>query len=273
MKEIVVNKTKSFTVPAGATSVTITHEWGEVEATATGLTPGDAYLFTPNSLGVYKVAWNTGTDFYESALPLVSSSDFFAEHEDLELEDERFVATERAVRKLIETITGQKFGPYSGKTLRLQGDGGDTLEIPVRIRSVDLVTDQWEDDLTDVIEIAAGEPFFLQYKDRFRAPFYQDYKRDLSVERRKQDFFTDKLDFSITGDFGWEWVPSEVVEAAKLLIVDTLNGSNDLRERGINEAQLGDFSYKLNADQWGTTGNTRADVLLSNYVIMRFGNI
>lgn len=278
MKEIVVNKDKILVVPAGVDGISVVHEMGSTEATATGLIAGGSYTFKPTSIGVHKVIWKNGattvsTDFYSSVLPLVTSTEFFTDFPSLELEDERFAASEKATRSLIETVTGQKFGPYVGKTIKIQGDGGDTLEVPLRIRSLTSVTDQYAEILTDRVEIAAGEPYFLQYIDRYRAPFYQDYKRDLSIERRKQDFFTEKLDFVITGDFGWEYVPTAVAEAAKLLIADNLSGRNDLREGGINEAQLGDFSYKLNADQWGTTGNTRADILLSDYVIMRIGNV
>lgn len=278
MLDIEVNKTKNLTVPAGATSVHISHAWGDEVADTTGLTPGDTYAFTPNSIEVHKVVWRDGTtivktDFYNVIMPTITSLEFFSEFSELDSEEEKFAGVERRVRHIIEVFTGQKFGPYIDKTLSLQGDGGDTLELPVRIISYSLLTDQFGEDLTDYTEIAAGEPYFIQYRDRFRRPFYQDYKRDLSTERRKQDFFTDKLDFSITGNFGWEYVPAAITDAAKLLIADDFNGSNDLRRNGINEAQLGDFSYKLNADQWGTTGNTQADMLLADFTIMRFGNI
>ena len=201
---------------------------------------------------------------------MVTSSAFFTDNPDVESLEDKFPQYERRVRAIIETFTGQKFGPYVNKTIRLQGDDGETLELPVRVRTLVSLTDTYAADLTDYVEVAPGTGFFLQRKHTFR--YYYDIKTDVGSERT-QDFFTRRLDFNVAGDFGWPYVPPDVSEAASILLYDEFTDANDLRQHGFNEAQLGDFSYKLNADQWGTTGNTQADLILSPYVQMNLGLI
>src|SRR5690606_27599112 len=97
-----------------------------------------------------------------------------------------------------------------------------------------------------------------------------EVKRDLW---RTSEVFDSEDIFLVKGVFGWEYVPVEVSDAASILMADVM-GSDDvveMRRRGVFEAQIGDFSFRLNADQWGTTGNTMADNLLAEYVHVGLG--
>jgi hypothetical protein len=275
MKEIEVNKTRNLVVPEDATAVQIVHEWGDVVATTTGLTEGNNYSFTPDSIGAHSVIWKAGatvikTDYYNVYMPLITATEFFASYPDHELDDEKFPMYERRARAIIETFTGQKFGPYENKTIRIQGEDGHTLEIPYRVRNLSSLSDVYGADFTDYVEVAPGTNYFLQRRHAYR--HYADIKADISVENNT-NFFTHRLDFVITGDFGWPYVPADVSEAAAILIDDEFTNAGDLRKHGFNEAQLGDFSYKLNADQWGTTGNTQVDLMLAPYVQINLGLI
>lgn len=280
MKEIKVNTQSSFPIPAGATNLTITHAWGDTVKVEIGLTPGDTYQFTPDSIGVHKFVWSDGsavisTQFFSVVLPYLSSSEFFTEFPDLETEDESFAPYERRVRHIIETFTQQEFGPYVGKTLELEGDGGDSLEVPVRLMALTSVGDLWGTDYSPMVGLA-GDGWFLEFAGDTTIPrtniygYNYDVKRD--IVRYGRDRFDHGNTYVIHGNWGYEYVPNAVVDAAKLLLVDEFAGSNDMRRAGINQAQLGDFSYKLNADQWGTTGNVQADMLLSPYVMIRIGH-
>lgn len=275
MQEIEVNKTKALTVPAGVNAIQIVHEWGDIVASATGLTPAATYNFLPDSIGAHHIIWkNVATQvssvYYNVFAPLLTSSDFFNDNPELEDLDSKFTKMERRVRYIVEMYTGQKFGPYINKTLKVAGDDGESLELPVRIRKLSSLTDTYSTDFTDYAEVAPGSEFFLQRKHTFR--YYSNIKSDVGTERT-QNFFTHSLDFNVAGDFGWPYVPPDVSEAASILMVDELTDANELRKHGFLEAQLGDFQYKLNADLWGTTGNSQADLILSPYVVINLGLI
>lgn len=273
MKEIQVNKQKAFLIPEGATAVQISHEWGDVVAMATGLVEGEYFNFTPDSIGALHIIWKDGTsivktEYYNVYMPLISAVDFFTAYPEHENEDDKFVNYERRVRSIVEMYTGQKFGPYVNKTIKLQGEGGQTLELGLRVRNLYAVSDSYGSDFTDYVEVAPGTSYFLQHRHAYR--YYNNIKADVSAEYNR-DFFTHRLDFAITGDFGWPYVPADVSEAAAILLADEYTNAGDLRKHGFNEAQLGDFSYKLNADQWGTTGNTQVDLMLAPYVQINLG--
>jgi hypothetical protein len=275
MQEIKINAAKSLTKPAGATHIMITHEWGDtvLPSTAVG---GATYDFTPDSIGVHKIVWTDGTSpvqttFYAVVQLLISSSEYFAEHSELEDFEDLFPQIERLVRQTVQNYTGQKFGPLMDKSLEIQGDGGDALALPVRAVVLSEVTTTLGDDITDFVEISPNDPGFLQKKSQFRGVNYFDVKKDFWYQ--KGNLFNEDCVFIIQGNFGWEYVPIEVSDAASLLITDLI-GSDDvaeMRSKGVFEVQIGDFSARLNADQWGTTGNTRADNLLAAYTTLGFG--
>lgn len=269
MKEIHVGKAKTFMAPAGATGASVYHEW-ESETLVTGTTfSAGSLTFTPDSIGVYKIVWTgtTSVDHYASVAPLVGSSEFFTNRPELESFEEKFAESERVARFIIERYTGQRFGPYVEKTLTLQGDGGDSLVLPLRLTSLTSIIDNYGYDLTDFVQVSHSNDEIIQNRAAHRISSYDfDTKRDISSYGTER--FPESKDFTITGNWGWEYVPPEVSQAAFMLISDSIAGEDafELRKKGVYEAQLGDFSLKLNADQWGTTGNIQADLLLSNHI-------
>lgn len=281
MKEIRVNSPKLLTVPTGATNLVVVHEWGDIVETS-AVTEGETYSFTPDSIGVHEFTWlnslgqTVQMEHHSSYLPLVEASDFFADHELLEEYTDDFKKIERIVRLLIQNYTGQLFGPYVNKSLEIQGDGGDFLYLPVRIMALTSVLNGYGDDSSELLEISPNESTILQRVSRFNRAAYgssdlHDVKRDISWDR--YEAFSPRHTYSITGDWGWRYVPMEVSEASKLLISEILGDDDilELKRKGVFEAQLGDFKLRLNADMWGTTGNVAADNLLSPYVLLGIG--
>lgn len=268
MKEISVGVGKSLNVPAGANSVTVVHEWGDVVDSAN---VGSTYTFTPDSIGVHKIVWSNGsTEFYQAVVPLISSSDFTDEYPEFAGATDVFAKIERHIRGIVQNYTGQKFGPYVNKTLEIQGDGGDSLALPVRVVALNSVETSYGVDLTDLVRVNPNEPSLLIRSPSFSGSPYYEVKRDLW---RTSEVFDSEDIFLVKGVFGWEYVPVEVSDAASILMADVM-GSDDvveMRRRGVFEAQIGDFSFRLNADQWGTTGNTMADNLLAEYVNVGLG--
>jgi hypothetical protein len=276
MKELVVGKPASLLVPDGATDLVITHEWGDVVLPSTAVS--ETYTFTPDSIGVYKIEWQAGgstikTDFRHGYVPLISAVDFFADYPDLEAFEEYFPMFERIVRGIIQNYTGQQFGPYVNKSLEIQGDGGDALALPVRVVALTSVGNSYGDDISELLAVSVNEPSHIIGSSRFSGSAYYEPKRD--IWQPSHNLFSVDQNYTLTGTFGWEYVPIEVSDAAALLISDIM-GSDDvaeMRRKGVFEAQIGDFSYRTNADQWGTTGNTMADNLLAGYTTIGFGLI
>lgn len=273
MKEYRINVEQTFDVPAGATNLTITHEWGSV--LVDNVAVSGTYDFTADSIGVHKFAWIDATipqtDFYSFITKVISPSEFFIDNEDLEDFDEDFDEVERLIRHIIQNYTGQRFGPYVDKSMELNGDGGDSIYLPVRLTSLSGVVNNFGDDITDLCEISPNDPTFIQRSPRFTGGHIYEVKRDIMWN--SFELFNERNAFTITGNWGWEYVPSEVVEAAKLLIIQGIDGDDiqDMRSRGVFRTELGDFKLFLNQDQWGSTGNNRADTLLSAYVQFGIG--
>src|SRR5690606_29199530 len=127
MNEIYVGNSKSYLVPSGATKLQIVHETGDIVLTTTSVS--GSHSFTPDSIGVHKFIWTNNSDtvistvFYSAVVMLVSESEFFDQYPTLESTySDSFLTTERVARHLIETYTGQKFGPMVQKTITVAGD-------------------------------------------------------------------------------------------------------------------------------------------------------
>lgn len=282
MKEIELNKTKVFTAPSTANKITITHEWGDIEINAAAVT-GTSYSFMPTSIGVHKLEWfnNTTklkTEHYDAVLSFTSASEFFGEYPELESEEDRFTAKERIIRRVIESYTQQKFGPLLNKTLTLEGQGSDELALPNRLLKLISVEDNIGTIFTDIVERSPNSEYFIQRKSdyiggRFTRASYWDEDIKREVTRDIYNLFSARYNYIVTGNWGWDYVPIDVSDAAKILIADELNAANELRKQGFTEGQLGDFSYRLAAEYTSTTGNTQADLLLAPYVVVNIGLI
>jgi hypothetical protein len=266
------------TVPLTATQVSITHELGDVlvdHEPAVGTFP-----FTPDSIGIHKFEWwNISGDlvkreFASSVIKLVQSDVFYDEHPDLAGTEDSFDRIERIVRGRINSFTGQEFGPLVNKAIVVQGDGGSSLALPLRVISITSITNSYQDDITDLVEIAPGSDMIVQKSTLFRGGTNVDIKRDLFWDT--WDMFSDKYNFTIVGDFGWEFVPNDVVDAASILIEEQLAGGDisNMKQQGVRSASLGDFSVTFGATAaTDGTGNSMADSLLGEYVLTGIGLI
>lgn len=283
MEEVYVGVEKTYEVPAGAETLTVTHEWGDVVVNNEAVAVDFAY--TTDSIGTYKFVWKDGdgnvvsTAFYSSVVQLISSEDFFTQYPEHEgAFQSSFSMLERIVRNRIQNYTGQRFGPYVNKSLELQGDGGDSLQLPVRVTALSSVLNNYGHDITEMVEICPNDDSIIQRAPRFRGPYYYDNENYVYGRAREKlwewhELFDDRYSFTIVGNFGYEYVPTEVSDSAMLLLVDQMTGDDiaEMRQKGVLEVELGDFRVKMNADQWGTTGNATADNLLANYVNFGIG--
>jgi hypothetical protein len=277
VQELQVGVESAIAVPTGATVLNIIHEWGDVVLEDEVVSsPGD-YDFTPDSVGVHRFIWSNGattisTQFFGVFMQVISLDDFTAAFAGFDtITEDEFAIMERTARHTIQNYTGRIFGPYVAKTLRIEGDGGDSMYLPERVTDIAAVTDEYGTDVTTQVEIAPQTDNIIQKASTFRGGYEYEVKRDVFWHRYQ--LFREGKTFNILGNFGYEYIPVEVGLAAGLLLRDAI-GEDDvsaLRARGVFEAQMGDFSLRLNADQWGTTGNIQADNMLSPYVNMGIG--
>jgi hypothetical protein len=284
MKEIQLNKAKAYTVPAGVNKLQIVHEWGDIILADT--TVSTNYSFTPTSIGVHKFIWKNNsvvvqTDFYDSVLPLTTSSDFVEAYASLEAQaDDTFITLERRIRRVIQSFTQQHFGPFNNKTQTLEGQGGDTLGLRYRLRSLTSVIDEVGTDYTAFVERSPNTEYFIQkksdsivYGGRWGTLYYnEDVRKDIT--RSSYNTFSIRHNYTVVGDWGWEYVPQDVSEASMLLIADEMTGLGDLNNYGFNESKLGDFQFRMantTRDFTPTTGNGQADALLAPYILMEIG--
>lgn len=179
---------------------------------------------------------------------------------------------ERAVRHVVQAYTGQEFGHYVG-TESVKGTGSEVLFSPRRII-----------ELENIDGLVAGASFVVDpegYLVRFTPwgvpPVKADYHglhmhtggvihNPYGVKWQK---WNEKSIYRLTGRFGWEEVPSQVKEAAKLLVNDYACADAQYRDRYLQSMTAADWRIQFHSGAFLRTGNVRADQLLSEYVVTR----
>lgn len=214
-----------------------------------------------------------------------------------EATDEQAADVESAVRNIINAHTGQSFG-FGTKTIVVEGNGETALRLPERAveitgfstltdnldpRAVIITSDGWylkkawanslsqiESDSFywngwDVVNDAApGEPGYEKgYHGHVISP-----PGSAHPTKWRNDY-----PFKITGKFGYKVIPAPVKEAAKLLINDYACSEALYRDRYIDAIKAADWRIEFNSRAWDSTGNVRADQLLSEYVLADWGVI
>lgn len=223
-----------------------------------------------STLGKYRVVWtyrvsgatNTRTVSFDVVVPYLSASQFRSTFPELSSKsDDEIYRKEQLARKIIETICNQRFDFELSKTYKVLGQDKDTLLLPKRIWSLSSIKIDGTDDITNSVEIHSD--YFLRSK---KLPW------DVNLDRSFFDLhlFRKGVFYHVTGNWGWEFVPAEVQEAAMLMVKDYFTDDYILRQHGILQAQIGDESYRFADELWPSTGNVDADALLSNFIRHRF---
>ncbi len=187
-------------------------------------------------------------------------------------------AAERYARKRVEDYTGQKFYLYSD-TLRLFGQGSDTLPLPQKIN---LLTKIYMDDILMLDETASPPVnnwgYVIQVSEsEFGIRMNRSALLDNTVYIANgvvppsiydtSGVFKDKSAYTIQGQFGWKKVPDEVDLATIELMKDFFSKDNLWKNQYIKNIQTFDWQFEYNSDVFSGTGNAYADRLLADYVI------
>lgn len=196
--------------------------------------------------------------------------------------DDEVWKVERAARYIINVMCGQEFG-YSYKTVRFIGESGTALSLPERLISIDKL-DEGGNAIFDVDNdigigqfVITGTGWFLKrpsWANNSWTPDYDYYTSDPIVAPPiRGGRYTNDVEYSITGWFGYEEVPEAIKEAMKLLVNDYACAEQMYRDRFLESMKSADWRLQFNQGAYRKTGNARANVLLSPYVVNRMAVI
>lgn len=262
--------------------VSLTHEWGDTivdEEVATRDAAGEySYNFTAadlNSYGKHKIIWKYkegGTFYYETAYinvytPYITEGEFFETYPELETEySEKFDGLERRVRSFIDTICGQNFQSIQNKSLTYAGDDHENIFLGIRCTKLISATEKPDMDVTDQVEITVESKMYIRRIEQIIPIATQD-------KQYIQPKFVEGSFYIITGNWGWDAVPTNITEAASLLIYDFMNDDTAYSRHGISNAKMDQYSMTFSDAAMSGTGNIEADVLLMDYTIYTMGLI
>lgn len=302
MDEVKINTSKTLTLtlpsdPASNTvSVSLYHEFGDLvsgptTATRTGagvytITYGQeaSGLFILNSSGKYRADFTytvSGVSYEQNKIfnvymPYISYEDFFEEYPELEESfGAKFDKSERQVRNIINTFTGQSFDPIYDKTILINGGNTENLHLPLPIYTLKRVISDFgtadqetihdiTDSSLDNLEKIRTQPFNFSssYYIRWRKFFVDSINVMLYTNK-----FKPKITYSVFGDFGWQYVPDNVTQAASLILADMMNDDSMYRRHGFFAVDLDIVKLQSKNTFYESTGNIDADTLLMDYTL------
>jgi len=278
-----------FEAPESTTVVSVTASFNDGEPIALSLVSGTenqktkkvALPYIPHN-GSVRVNWSfTAQTFggnepivisrvYDVVTPIVSTKEILEIHPNATVPE--ITQVERAVRHIIQAHTGQVFGKFVG-AINVSGSDSNALQLPSRLLSLTNVNGN---AASRHFEISA-DGWVLKYFSYGVPPVKADYHglhqhvggvihNPHSV--RLGDFRTG-ISYELDGVWGWEEVPAQVNEAARLLINDYACANQAYRDRYLTSMTAADWRIQYHSGAFLKTGNVRADQLLSNFVLQR----
>jgi hypothetical protein len=302
MDEVKINtsKTLTLTLPSdpvsNLVSVSLYHEFGDLvsgptNATRTGtgvytITYGQqsSGIYILNSSGKYRADFTytvSGASYTQSKIfsvyaPYATYEEFFEEYPELEETfGSKFDKSERQVRNIINTFTGQSFDPYYNKTIFLNGNNSENLHLPLPLFNLKKVVMDVGTTEEEVIHDALGETSNNLEKVRyqpfnFSSSYFIRWKRSL-IDSNSVILYTNrfkvKSTYSVLGDYGWQYVPDNVTQAAILILADMMNDDSAYRRHGFYAVDLDIVKLQGKQSFYESTGNIDADTLLMDYTL------
>lgn len=204
----------------------------------------------------------TKTDIFDVVTPYATMQDF-ADFSDDVISEAKFKRAERKVRHVIDTFTGQNFGQYRG-ALRVFGRGDSQLILPRPLLEINSVDDGVR-SLAGGIYGVYGDGFFLGIgENRGDGDWvFTNVIRDPSEYFRRP--FLDNVAYTIDGVWGYRSVPSEINQAALILIEQALCPDSVYRDRQLKSVRAADWRLEYAPGAFRGTGSLEADALLESY--------
>lgn len=298
--KIETSKTLTLTLPSDPTSnivsVSLYHEFGSLVSGPTNATRSSAGVYTItygqaasgiyilNAAGKYRADFTytvSGTSYTQSQYfnvytPYIDIDTFFEDHPELETDwYDKFEKMEKKVRNIINTFCGQSFEYYPNKYLEVMGTGKNSLHLPNPITTLRKVTaDPGTNDETvlhDSTDATLNHIEKIKEPHSFGSSYYLQFKKSV-LDSVNVLLLVNKFDrqsvYKVEGDFGWQFVPNNIEQAADLLLVDMMNDDSEFRRHGIQRVEMDTIRYEINTTNFfETTGNIDADVLLMDYTL------
>jgi hypothetical protein len=183
--------------------------------------------------------------------------------------DSELIRVERRIRGVIDNYTGQSFGRYVG-TKQSIGSGDKELKVQERLVRLDNITGP--NIVYSDVDVASPGLYSVRgdgWYVGFSAPtpsgdyVFENVIRDPdSVYTRG---FRDNFVYNITGVWGWDDVPSQVKEAALILIEDELCPQAEYRDRYLKSISGDGWRYEYNPSAYYGTGSVIADQILAPF--------
>ncbi len=179
---------------------------------------------------------------------------------------EQIKNSEKQIRGIINAFTGQSFGQYHD-IKPVIGNNDTRIDLPeklltfVGMKSYDrllddtyqnfrLRNDGWTVDTT----VSVFDDTSKIYTETPVVGGYYRPKSDL--------FFREDTSYLVEGIWGYERVPSEVNQAALILVQQNLCPESEYRDRYISKISAADWKYEFDMGAYSGTGNVMADQLL-----------
>jgi len=303
MDDVKINtsKTLTLTLPSDPTSNVVStslyHEFGSLVSGPTNATRSSAGVYTItygqqasgiyilNSAGRHRVDYVytvSGTSYTQSQYinvytPYINSDTFFEDHPELETDfADKFDKMEKKVRNIINTFCGQAFDYYPNKYIEIQGSGKKIIHLPVPISNLRIVTVNVGDSDEAVVHNASDATLNNIEKSKephnFGSTYYLKYKQGFLEKIQviiASGKFDENDDYKIEGDFGWQFIPNNIEQAADLLLEDMMSDDSEYRRHGIYRVDMDTIEYETKKDIsfYESTGNIDADVLLMDYTL------
>jgi len=179
-----------------------------------------------------------------------------------------YLECERVARKVIDWYCGQTFGKIDA-TYSVEGSDTNGLRLPKRL--ISLVEVRWEDVYTNPSVIVAPSPYdgWVEYTWEVVADGWilRTPRSRKRIDAVYPSIFSFKRNttYSVEGMWGYSSVPTNVEEAAKIIIANLLCKDQKYRDKYLESISTGDWDIKFMKDAFEGTGSVTADQLLKDY--------
>ncbi len=181
--------------------------------------------------------------------------------------DTELIRAERRIRGVINNYTGQKFGRFIGKR-QVIGAGDSQLKLPERLTTITNLTGANVLQGVSIPDFYAirGDGYYLGVSNPTPDGDYvfENVIRDPD-SMWSHGGFRDNVVYVVDGVWGYDEVPTEVKEAALILIEDALCPQSVYRDRYLKAISGDGWRYEFTPDAYSGTGSVVADQLLEEY--------